>query len=348
MQDGDVVAVWGAGPVGQFAMDSARVLSAATVIAIDDSPCRSGGIVPVIGVYGGLVDNFPGGAWMNRSLPLRSGQRHVQPYMRPLLGRIQRGEINPIRVITHRLPLAEAQHGYDIFTNKADGCGKVVLKPDRPRSRGDDGSRDEDVRVVDRLDEEVDEAADGGAGRPAPDDLQVEEQGGIERQQDDPAHVHLLHDPEDPRSDGGARCDRPQHRLGAVDEVRLDDDLPRLRSPRQQVVHGALPDAGEGGQREHHHGFVAESGDQDIGPVGERMPLRQDDSEQHGAEDDTVEVSVLLRPAPDDRGIGSSLPDGLDGVVPRAGGDEDFGPGDGKAEDPQRAVEDPLRHGADP
>jgi threonine dehydrogenase-like Zn-dependent dehydrogenase len=203
----DVVAVWGAGPVGQFAMDSARVLGAAKVIAIDKEPyrlemaaaqgyttinfeeedvrpalleltggrgpdkcidavgleavhgashihaydrvkqairsetdrphvlrqaimaCRSGGIVSVIGVYGGFVDKFPAGAWMNRALTLRTGQCHVQRYMRPLLERIERGELDPTRIITHRLPLAEAPRGYDMFKNKKDGCEKVVLKP---------------------------------------------------------------------------------------------------------------------------------------------------------------------------------------------------------------------------
>jgi threonine dehydrogenase-like Zn-dependent dehydrogenase len=203
----DVVAVWGAGPVGQFAMDSARVLGAAKVIAIDKEPyrldmaaaegyttlnfenedvrstlleltggrgpdkcidavgmeathgashihlydkvkqavrsetdrphvlrqaimsCRSGGIVSVIGVYGGFVDKFPAGAWMNRSLTLRTGQCHVQRYMQPLLERIERGELNPSRIITHRLPLADTPRGYDIFKNKEDGCEKVVLTP---------------------------------------------------------------------------------------------------------------------------------------------------------------------------------------------------------------------------
>jgi threonine dehydrogenase-like Zn-dependent dehydrogenase len=205
--DGDIVAVWGAGPVGQFAMDSARVLGAANVIAIDDVPyrlemaaaqgyqtidysdtdvrsalleltggrgpdkcidavgleathgaahvqvydrvkqavrsetdrphalrqaitcCRSGGIVSVIGVYGGFVDKFPAGSWMNRALTLKTGQCHVQRYMRPLLERIQNGELDPTRVITHRLPLAEAPHGYEIFKHKQDRCEKVVLKP---------------------------------------------------------------------------------------------------------------------------------------------------------------------------------------------------------------------------
>jgi threonine dehydrogenase-like Zn-dependent dehydrogenase len=203
----DMVAVWGAGPVGQFAMDSARVLGAAEVIAIDSEPyrlamaeqagyttinfedvdvrsrlleltggrgpdkcidavgmeathgsppiraydrakqatraeserphalrqailsCRSGGVVSVIGVYGGFTDKFPAGAWMNRSITMRTGQCHVQRYMVPLLERIESGEIDPTRVITHTLPLEQAPRGYDLFKHKKDGCEKVVLKP---------------------------------------------------------------------------------------------------------------------------------------------------------------------------------------------------------------------------
>ncbi|GHA06923.1 zinc-dependent alcohol dehydrogenase [Streptomyces echinoruber] len=207
IQSGDVVAVWGAGPVGQFAMDSARLLGAEQVVAIDkegyrlemaaeqgyetidfeevdvrsalleltggrgpdkcidavgleathgashlhlydrakqavraetDRPhalrqavlsCRSGGVVSVVGVYGGLIDKFPAGAWMNRSLTLRTGQCHVQKYMRPLLDLIEQGRLDPTRVITHRLPLDRAPHGYDLFKNKKDRCEKVVLTP---------------------------------------------------------------------------------------------------------------------------------------------------------------------------------------------------------------------------
>ncbi|MEU5180199.1 zinc-dependent alcohol dehydrogenase [Streptomyces longwoodensis] len=207
IQGGDVVAVWGAGPVGQFAMDSARVLGAEKVVAIDKEPyrlamaasqgyetinfedtdvrsalleltggrgpdkcidavgleathgashvqlydrakqavrsetdrphalrqaimsCRSGGVVSVIGVYGGLIDKFPAGAWMNRSLTLRTGQCHVHKYMKPLLDLIEQGKIDPTRIITHRLPLTEAPKGYDLFKNKKDHCEKVVLKP---------------------------------------------------------------------------------------------------------------------------------------------------------------------------------------------------------------------------
>ena len=63
---------------------------------------------------------------MNRSLTLRTGQCHVQRYMRPLLERIERGEIDPTRIITHTLPLDQAEHGFDIFKNKRDNCEKVV------------------------------------------------------------------------------------------------------------------------------------------------------------------------------------------------------------------------------
>jgi threonine dehydrogenase-like Zn-dependent dehydrogenase len=85
--------------------------------------------VSVIGVYGGFIDKFPMGAVMNRSLTIKAGQAHVQRYMRPLLERIQRGEIDPTFVITHRLPLEDAPHAYRMFRDKQDDCLKVVLKP---------------------------------------------------------------------------------------------------------------------------------------------------------------------------------------------------------------------------
>jgi threonine dehydrogenase-like Zn-dependent dehydrogenase len=66
--------------------------------------CRTGGIVSVIGVYGGFVDKAPMGAVMNRSLTTKSGQAHVRRYMRPLLERIQKGEIDPSFVITPPAP----------------------------------------------------------------------------------------------------------------------------------------------------------------------------------------------------------------------------------------------------
>ena len=85
--------------------------------------------VSVVGGYGGLVDKCPIGSVMNRSLTIRAGQAHVQRYMRPLLERIERGEIDPTFIITHRLPLDEAPHGYRIFKEKEEDCVKVLLTP---------------------------------------------------------------------------------------------------------------------------------------------------------------------------------------------------------------------------
>jgi threonine dehydrogenase-like Zn-dependent dehydrogenase len=208
IEGGEVIAVWGAGPVGQLAMASAKLLGAERIIAIDRHPyrlkmaleragatdvidyeqtdvqealreltggrgpdacidavgleahapsamyavdrakqavmletdrplalreairaCRNGGVVSVVGVYGGFVDHFPIGSIVNRSLTLRSGQCHVHRYLRPLLERIERGEIDPSFVVTHRMPLFDAPRAYEMFLDKLDGCEKVVLKP---------------------------------------------------------------------------------------------------------------------------------------------------------------------------------------------------------------------------
>jgi threonine dehydrogenase-like Zn-dependent dehydrogenase len=207
IKPGDTIAVWGCGPVGQFAMKSAYLLGAERVIGIDRFPerlrmarekagadtinyeevdvqdalrdmtggrgpdacidavgmeahgpslmyaydrvkqammletgrpiavreaimaCRNGGTVSVIGVYGGFIDKFPIGSMMNRSLTIRTGQCHVQRYMRPLMERIQKGEIDPSFVITHHLGLDDAPAGYAMFKDKQDECIKIVLKP---------------------------------------------------------------------------------------------------------------------------------------------------------------------------------------------------------------------------
>jgi threonine dehydrogenase-like Zn-dependent dehydrogenase len=90
---------------------------------------RGGGTVSVAGVYGGLIDEMPIGAVVNKALTIKSGQTHVQRYMQPLLDRIARGDIDPSFVITHRLPLERAAEGYATFLRKQDECVKVVLKP---------------------------------------------------------------------------------------------------------------------------------------------------------------------------------------------------------------------------
>lgn len=207
IEPGDTVAVWGCGPVGQFAIKSAFLLGAERVIAIDRVPerlalaqrfagaetinfeeidpgealkemtggrgpdacidavgleahgmglegaydkvkqtlrietdrpnvlrqvllaCRKGGHVSLAGVYGGFLDKIPMGAAFNKGLTIKMGQTHVHRYLKPLLERIQRGDLDPTMIISHRLPLTEAPGAYKIFRDKQDNCTKVVLKP---------------------------------------------------------------------------------------------------------------------------------------------------------------------------------------------------------------------------
>jgi threonine dehydrogenase-like Zn-dependent dehydrogenase len=90
--------------------------------------CRNGGVLSVPGVYGGFLDKVPFGSVMNRSITIRTGQTHVQHYMRLLLQRILAGEIDPTFIVTHRLALEDAPLGYEIFKHKQEDCVKVVLK----------------------------------------------------------------------------------------------------------------------------------------------------------------------------------------------------------------------------
>jgi threonine dehydrogenase-like Zn-dependent dehydrogenase len=207
IQPGDTIAVWGCGPVGLFAIQSAFLLGAARVLAIDRFPerlrmaretlgaqtinyeetdvlqtlaeitggrgpdacidavgmeahgpgalyaydrakqalmletdrpialrqailaCRNGGIISVAGVYGGMLDKIPFGAIMNRSITIKTGQTHVHRYLKPLMERIEKGEIDTTFVVTHRMKLDEAPEAYKMFLNKQDECIKVVLTP---------------------------------------------------------------------------------------------------------------------------------------------------------------------------------------------------------------------------
>lgn len=91
--------------------------------------CAKGGTLAIPGVYGGLLDKVPLGAAFNKALTFKMGQTHVQKYMRPLLERIQNGEIDPTFITTHRLPLEDAPAAYEMFQKKENGCVKVILTP---------------------------------------------------------------------------------------------------------------------------------------------------------------------------------------------------------------------------
>ena len=83
----------------------------------------------VPGVYIGLLDKMPLGAFMNKGLTMKTGQTHVMRYTQTLLKKIEDGEIDPSYIITHTLPLEEGPAAYKTFRDKKDGCIKVVLKP---------------------------------------------------------------------------------------------------------------------------------------------------------------------------------------------------------------------------
>src|SRR5438874_10575487 len=91
--------------------------------------CRKGGVVSVPGVYGGVLDKIPFGAAFAKGLTMKMGQTHVHRYMRPLLDRIDRGDIDPSFVITHRFNLSDAPTAYETFLRQKDDCVKVVMKP---------------------------------------------------------------------------------------------------------------------------------------------------------------------------------------------------------------------------
>lgn len=91
--------------------------------------CRNFGTVSIVGVYGGFVDKIPMGSAINRGLTFRMAQTPVQRYLPDLMGRVERGEIDPSFIISHRASLEEGPDLYKTFRDKKDGCIKVVLKP---------------------------------------------------------------------------------------------------------------------------------------------------------------------------------------------------------------------------
>ena len=91
--------------------------------------CRKGGTVSLPGVYGGLLNAIPFGAAHAKSLTIKMGQTHVHRYMQPLMDKIEKGEIDPSGIITHRLKLDDAAEGYKMFKAKNDDCVKIVLTP---------------------------------------------------------------------------------------------------------------------------------------------------------------------------------------------------------------------------
>ncbi|MEP7178130.1 MAG: zinc-dependent alcohol dehydrogenase [Pseudonocardiales bacterium] len=92
---------------------------------------RRGGTVSISGVYGGEVDPMPMMEIFDRGVQIRMGQAHVKRWIDDLMP-IVSDDTDPLGVrdfATHRLALADAPRGYEMFQKKSDGCIKVVLKP---------------------------------------------------------------------------------------------------------------------------------------------------------------------------------------------------------------------------
>ena len=103
--------------------------SAGTALRWCIAATRRGGAVSVPGVYAGFIHAFLYGDAFDKGLTIRGGQTHVQQHMPALLEFIQKGELDPGVIITHRLPLEQAAEGYRIFDRKEEDCRKVVLRP---------------------------------------------------------------------------------------------------------------------------------------------------------------------------------------------------------------------------
>jgi len=90
---------------------------------------RRGGTVSVPGVYAGFIHGFLFGDAFDKGLTFKMGQTHVQPLLPKLLEHVERGELKPEVIISHRLPLEQAAEGYKLFDKQQDDCRKVVLRP---------------------------------------------------------------------------------------------------------------------------------------------------------------------------------------------------------------------------
>jgi threonine dehydrogenase-like Zn-dependent dehydrogenase len=90
---------------------------------------RKGGTLSIPGVYGGLLDKVPFGAAFGKGITMKMGQTNMHTYMKPLLDRIEKGEIDPTYIISHRITLDQAPEFYQIWRDKKDSVTKIVIDP---------------------------------------------------------------------------------------------------------------------------------------------------------------------------------------------------------------------------
>jgi alcohol dehydrogenase len=90
---------------------------------------RRSGIVSIVGVYGAPYDNFPLSQIFDKAITIRAGQAWAHETIDELMQMVVQRKVILNDIITHRLPLSQASHGYEIFNDKKEDCVKVVLKP---------------------------------------------------------------------------------------------------------------------------------------------------------------------------------------------------------------------------
>ncbi|MBW8348303.1 glutathione-dependent formaldehyde dehydrogenase [Bacillus sp. IITD106] len=112
--------------VGQKLKLQGGTLSA---IEIAMKAVRKYGTIQLTGVYGSNYNLFPLGEFFSRNITLKMGQAPVVHYMPELFKKITNREFDPTEIITHKIPLDQAAHAYQIFNDHEDECIKVVLKP---------------------------------------------------------------------------------------------------------------------------------------------------------------------------------------------------------------------------
>ncbi|MFF3913884.1 zinc-dependent alcohol dehydrogenase [Streptomyces sp. NPDC001852] len=91
---------------------------------------RRGGTISLSGVYGGTADPMPMLTLFDKQIQLRMGQANVRRWADQIMPYLT--DEDPLGVddfATHRLPLAEAPHAYDMFQHKQDGAIKVLMQP---------------------------------------------------------------------------------------------------------------------------------------------------------------------------------------------------------------------------
>jgi threonine dehydrogenase-like Zn-dependent dehydrogenase len=116
--------------VATAVMERAGVDRLAALRESVETVCR-GGTISIIGVYGGTADPINMLQLFDKGVKIAMGQAHVRRWIDDLLPLVT-GDDDPLGVEdlrTHRLPLEQAPHGYEIFQKKEDGAIKVVLEP---------------------------------------------------------------------------------------------------------------------------------------------------------------------------------------------------------------------------